>query len=88
MRGIMSFEVITTREAAPTPRNPARMRFSSQVAGQMTPKAFEVSKATCTPRNAAFELSALKLPWYAVVAVTRVSLVATDEACEFFKIVP
>ncbi|OKP04980.1 hypothetical protein PENSUB_6725 [Penicillium subrubescens] len=54
----------------------------------MTPKAFEISKATFTPRNTAFELSPLKPPWYAVVTVTRVSLVATDEACEFFKVVP
>ncbi|OKP15182.1 hypothetical protein PENSUB_1806 [Penicillium subrubescens] len=64
------------------------MRFSSQVAGQMTLKAFEVSKPTFTPRNAAFELSPLKQPGYAVATVTRVSLVATEEACEFFKVVP
>jgi hypothetical protein len=89
MRGIMGFEVIATREAAPTPRNPARMRFSRQVAGQTTLKALEVAKATFTSRNAAFELSPLKLPGYAVATVTRVSLVATeDKACEFLKVVP
>jgi hypothetical protein len=64
------------------------MRFSLQVAGQMTLNALEVAKATFTSRNAAFELSPLKLPGYAVETATRVSLVATDEACEFLKVVP
>jgi hypothetical protein len=85
MRGIVGFEVIATREAALALWNPARMRFSRQVAGQMTLKALEVAKATFTSRNAAFELSPLKLPGYAVATVTRV---ATDEACEFLKVVP
>jgi hypothetical protein len=49
---IMSFEVIVTQEAARTRRNPAGMRFSSQVARQMMLKTFEVSKATFTPHNA------------------------------------
>jgi hypothetical protein len=88
MRGIVGFEVIATREAALALRNPARMRFSSQVAGQMTLKALEVAEATFTSHNAAFELSPLNMPGYAVATVTRVSLVATDEACEFLKVVP
>jgi hypothetical protein len=33
-------------------------------------------------------LSPLNMPGYAVATVTRVSLVATDEACEFLKVVP
>ena len=54
----------------------------------MTLKALEVAEATFTPRNAAFELSPLKLPGYAVATVTRVTLAATYEACEFFKVLP
>jgi hypothetical protein len=81
----VGFEVIATPEAALALRNLARMRFPRQVAGQMTLKAFEVSKATSTPRNAAFELSPLNLPRYAVAIMTQV---ATDEACEFLEIVP
>jgi hypothetical protein len=54
----------------------------------MTLQAFEISKATAALRNAAFELPPRKLPWYAVEGVAGVSLVATDEACEFFKVLP
>ena len=86
MRGIVGFEVIATREAALALWNPARMRFSSPVARQMTLKAFQVSKATFTPRNAAFELSPLKPPGYAVATATRVSLVATDDLRELLEI--
>jgi hypothetical protein len=36
----------------------------------------------------AFELPPPKLPWYAVTGVSGVSVVAADEACEFFKVLP
>jgi hypothetical protein len=47
-----------------------------------------MSKATAAPCNAAFELPPAERPWYAVAGVAGVSLVAADEACEFFKVLP
>jgi hypothetical protein len=47
-----------------------------------------MSEATAAPRNTASELPPAERLWYAAAGVAEVYVVATDKACEFFKVLP